>query len=143
MIEDLLRKSYKFVEAASDGDDAMAKNVQDTQFAHLMAVVRRTTVSTEESASALIELKNASFSSDRCKALHSAIIESTDANRSMGSKKTFSTSVAQTHMFLYNYLPMSLWNALKDDSISLDGKCEKMTDFMHPIGLLHPSQPPT
>jgi len=143
MIADLLRKSYKFVEAASDGDDAMAKNVQDTQFAHLMAVVRRTTVSTDESTSALIELKNASFSSDRCKALHSAIIESTDAARSMGSKKTFSTSVAQTHMFLYNYLPMSLWNALKDDSISLDEKCEKLTDFMHSIGLLHPSQTPT
>jgi len=143
MIADLLRKSYRFIEAASDGDDAMAKNVQDTQFAHLMAVVRRTTVSTDESTSALIELKNASCSSDRCKALHSAIIESTDAARSMGSKKTFSTSVAQTHMFLYNYLPMSLWNALKDDSISLDEKCEKLTDFMHSIGLLHPSQTPT
>jgi len=143
MIADLLRKSYKFIEAASDGDDAMAKNVQDTQFAHLMAVVRRTTVSTDESTSALIELKRASFSSDRCSALHSAIIESTDAARSMGSKKTFSTSVAQTHMLLYNYLPMSLWDALKDDSISLDEKCEKLTDFMHSIGLLHPSQTPT
>ena len=117
--------------------------LQDSQVANLQVLFRRQGCEAAEAASIITEI--GAESSDTFTPAQAACLVQAVQNACVLADRTTSVENTKTqeHLHLWNYLPMFVWETLKDMTKSEVARMTCLVDFCHAIGLKYPNQPST
>ena len=141
----MLRASVAYVRASkSAGTTGDALRVlQDSQVANLQVLFRKQGCEAAEAASIITEI-GAESSDTFTPAQAACLVQAVQNACSLVDDTTSgANSKTQEHLHLWNYMPMFVWETLKDMTKSESVRMTCLVDFCHAIGLKYPNQPST